>query len=149
MNYITDNMQKHDNYTEQMGRLKRAMNSEFYLEAIAIEYAVVEDRLESILRHSGVFNPEKHDTLEKKRRRLAEMQRSKKGLVRKYISEELLQAIYDWKENRNPMTHTLLKLDLCVEDARAIAEEGQRIAKELNNKVSLYNKALERQAQKQ
>ena len=53
-----DNEQKHINYTEQMGRLKKALKYEFYIEAIAIEYAVMEDRLESILRHEGVFNPE-------------------------------------------------------------------------------------------
>ena len=52
-----DNMQKYENYKEQMGRLKRALNSHFYLEAIFIEYAIMEDRLESGLRHAGRWNP--------------------------------------------------------------------------------------------
>ncbi len=34
------NIQKYENYREQMGRLKRALNSHFYLEAIFIEYAI-------------------------------------------------------------------------------------------------------------
>ena len=49
------NMQKHFNYQEQMVRLKKAMAAQFYLAAIFIEYAVMEDRLESILRHSSAF----------------------------------------------------------------------------------------------
>ena len=47
------NMQKYFNYQEQMVRLKKAMAAQFYLEAIFIEYAVMEDRLASVLIHSG------------------------------------------------------------------------------------------------
>lgn len=53
MEQITDNMQKYANYKEQMGRLSKALTQGFFLEAIFIEYAILEDRLESILRHSG------------------------------------------------------------------------------------------------
>ena len=66
------NMQKYFNYQEQMVRLKKAMAAQFYLEAIFIEYAVMEYRLESILRHSGVFNPERHSTIQAKLRRVSE-----------------------------------------------------------------------------
>lgn len=47
------NTQRYYNYIEQMVRLKKAMAAQFYLEAIFIEYAVMEDRLESILRQIG------------------------------------------------------------------------------------------------
>ena len=57
MQNITDNIQKYNNYKEQMGRLKKAISSEFYLEAISIEYAIVEDRVTSALRHAGKNNP--------------------------------------------------------------------------------------------
>ena len=60
---------KYLNYKEQMVRLKKAMAAQFFLEAIFIEYAVMEDRLESILRHSGVFYPERHNTIQAKLRR--------------------------------------------------------------------------------
>ena len=58
MEQITDNMQKYANYKEQMGRLSKALTQGFFLEAIFIEYAILEDRLESILRHSGKWNPD-------------------------------------------------------------------------------------------
>ena len=65
MEQISDNMQKYANYKEQMGRLKKALSQGFYLEAIFIEYAILEDRLESVLRHSGKWNgsPEKDQGL--------------------------------------------------------------------------------------
>ena len=61
MEQYIDNMQKYENYKEQMRRLKKALKEQFYLEAISIEYAIIEDRIESVLRHTGVFNPEKHN----------------------------------------------------------------------------------------
>lgn len=75
-NKIT-NMQKYENYRMQMGRHSRAIKAEFYLEAIFIEYAIMEDRLESILVHSGKFNPEKHNTMDKKLRKVEEISREK------------------------------------------------------------------------
>ena len=91
---VVSNIQKYFNYQEQMVRLKKAMAAQFYLEAIFIEYAVMEDRLESILRHSGVFNPERHNTIQAKLRRVSELRRAKKCLLNRSLSEELLQEIY-------------------------------------------------------
>ena len=54
MNDLT-NMEKYANYREQMERLNRAMKERFFLEAMFIEYAVMEDRCESILtRHCPI-----------------------------------------------------------------------------------------------
>ena len=43
----------YENYKEQMNRLKKAMANAFYLEALFIEYAIMEDRAEAILRYEG------------------------------------------------------------------------------------------------
>ena len=142
------NMQKYFNYQEQMVRLKKAMAAQFFLEAIFIEYAVMEDRLESILRHSGVFNPERHSTIQAKLRRVSELRRAKKSLLNRSLSEELLQEIYQWKDERNRLIHALMKQDLHTEDLQKIALEGQQIVKQLNSKATNYRKALERQAAK-
>lgn len=140
--------QKYLNYKEQMVRLKKAMAAQFYLEAIFIEYAVMEDRLESILRHSGVFNPERHSTIQAKLRRVSELRRAKKSLLNRSLSEELLQEIHQWKDERNRLIHALMKQDLHTEDLQKIALEGQQIVKQLNSKATNYRKALERQAAK-
>ena len=148
MEHKADNMQKYANYKEQRGRLKRALKEQYYLEAIAIEYAIIEDRIESVLRHSGVYHPDKHNMLNKKLNKLSEMQRNKKSLVRRYFSEELIGQIHDWKNERNPMTHALLNLKLHTEDLADIAQRGEKLVKTVSNKTSLYNKALAKQQEK-
>lgn len=144
----SDNQLKYGNYKEQMGRLKKAMANRFLLEALFIEYAVIEDRTESILRHAGVFNPEKHDKLWKKLNRIEEIARGKRSLLRKYITVETVAEIKAWKEDRNRLIHALLKQDLSTEELEQIAEEGQRLVKLLCSKATSYRRALERERQK-
>ena len=48
----TENQLKYENYREQFKRLNSALHSGFNLEAMFIEYAIMEDRTESILRHA-------------------------------------------------------------------------------------------------
>ena len=48
------NKQKQENYAHMKAGLKRALQAEFYYEAIFIEYAIVEDRCTSILKHAGI-----------------------------------------------------------------------------------------------
>ena len=60
---LSPNMQKYHNYQNQFSRLDKALKAEFYLEAIFIAYAIIEDRTESILRHTG-----KWEAYEKSRR---------------------------------------------------------------------------------
>ena len=48
----TENQVKYENYREQFKRLNSALNNGFNLEAMFIEYAIMEDRTESILRHA-------------------------------------------------------------------------------------------------
>ncbi len=143
-----NNQLKYGNYTEQMGRLKKAMGSGFYLEAMFIEYAVIEDRTESILRHAGVFNSEKHNTLARKLNRIADLARGKKALLRKYITVETVDEIRTWKGERNRLIHALLDQDLSTDELEQIAKEGQRLAKLLCSKATSYRGALERERQK-
>ena len=140
-----DNLLKYGNYKEQMGRLKKAMANNFLLEALFIEYAVIEDRTESILRHAGVFNPEKHDTLARKLNRISEIARGKKSLLGKYITVETVEEIRAWKDERNRLIHALLKQNLTTEELERIANEGQRLTKLLCSKATSYRRALERE----
>lgn len=139
------NMEKYGNYKEQMGRLKKAMDNHFLLEALFIEYAIMEDRCESLLRHSDAFNPEKHDTINKKLNRIAELVRNKKSLIRKYISAELIEEIKVWKEEHNRLIHTLMKQSLTGQELEQLAAQGQQIVKTLCSKTTSYKRALERE----
>ena len=50
---VTDNFDKQRTYRAQIGRYKRAMENEFFFEALLIDYALLEDRLRSMIYHMG------------------------------------------------------------------------------------------------
>ena len=150
MEQVIDNMQKYTNYKTQMGRLKKALNNQFYLEAIFIEYAVMEDRLESVLRHSGQWNPKPgtFQSLDSKRKRIAKLAEEKKSMIRKYFPSELTDNIELWKNERNRVIHALMKQSLHTDDLRKLALQGEELTRTISNKTTQYNRALERLAEK-
>lgn len=139
------NIQKYENYKAQMGRLNQAIKERFFLEAMFIEYAIMEDRCESILTHAGVFRADRHITITRKVRRLEALCQSSE-IARKYFSQELLESILVWKEKRNQFIHTLMKQTFTGEELEAFILEGQTIIKTLSSKSTSYKRALERQA---
>lgn len=52
---VENRSQKQLTYQKQMTRYKQAMNHEFYLEALLITYAMLEDRLKSFLYYIGAI----------------------------------------------------------------------------------------------
>lgn len=151
MEQISDNMQKYANYKTQMGRLKKALSYQFYLEAIFIEYAIIEDRLESVLRHGGNWNPKPgtFPTLDSKRKKIAKLAEEKKNPIRKYFPAELTDSIEIWKNERNRVIHALMKQALHTGDLRKIAIDGEALTKQICNKSTQYNRALERLTEKE
>ena len=142
-----DNMHKYENYKEQMGRLRRAIGSHFYLEAIFIEYAIMEDRLESALRHAGRWNPKPDEfiSLNRKVTLVRKMSEQKKSLAQKYFSQELLDDILLWKDDRNRMIHALLKQTIHSENLLDIVQKGNDLVKTLSNKTKSFNRMLDKQ----
>ena len=149
MEQISDNQQKYNNYREQMGRLTKAIKAEFYMEAVFIEYAIMEDRLESVLCHSGQWKPKPDQffSLDSKRKKVAKMAENKKSCAAKYFPPELTNQIDRWRLKRNSLIHALLKQSIHTEEVRSIALEGQTIAKTLNSKVTSYNRMLKRKSE--
>ena len=148
MEVTQDNLRKYANYREQMTRLKKAMQAEFYLEAIFIEYAIMEDRLESALRHAGRLKPGKYHPIGRKCAMLLQATKEK-DIAARYFPETLLQSVLAWKEERNRLIHALMKQELHTADLRAFAEAGQQIVKTLNSKTTSYNRALQRKNAKE
>ncbi len=149
--FITaDNAQKHENYREQFVRLKRALASEFYLEAIFIEYTIIEDRTESILRHAGMWDAylkkrgRYQVTLDSKIAYIQDFAREKKSIAHKYFSDTLMDEILEWKEERNRLIHALLKQSLTSEDVSKIAHTGERLTKEIRSRATNFSRAVER-----
>ena len=56
MKNVKNNTDRKINYIREYRRYKTALNNDYYLEAIAIVYAIMEDRLVSFLHHAGIVS---------------------------------------------------------------------------------------------
>ena len=146
---------KYENYQEQFKRLNTAMRSGFNLEAMFIEYAIMEDRTESILRHAGKWEAymkrrgKNGPTLNSKIIYIQrQMESNRKDLLNRYFSDDLLDRIRAWKEDRNRLIHALLKQQLGHNEVTDLASEGKRLVDELRNRVGNYNRAIDRRKAK-
>lgn len=141
-----DNEQKYFNYKIQMDRLNRAMRGKFYFEAVMIEYNIIDDRLKSLIKHSGRDEWKKGSLYSRTEtcRKLLEMD----ALACKYVSDELLCRIDGWRKRRNDLVHELMDNVIEDDELQTIAECGYDITKELKNKVNSYKRACDRQLQK-
>ena len=151
----TENQLKYENYREQFKRLNSALHSGFNLEAMFIEYAILEDRSESILRHA-----EKWEAYLKKQNGRDPTINSKIGYIRKlaafnndplhkYFSDDLLDRILAWKEDRNRLIHALLKQPLEHNEVTGLATQGKQLVDELRNRANKYNRAVDRRKAKE
>lgn len=147
---IAENMLKYANYKEQHERLTKALKHNFYLEAIFIEYAIIEDRLTSILRYEGntINSRNGYVSIEKKINKVRAISGESKGLAVKYFAPDFLDSIETWKNRRNPLIHALMKQQLTTEGLWELAIEGQTIVKELSRLSQNYKRAVERKARK-
>lgn len=151
------NMEKYENYKNQFQRLNRAMKNHFYLEAIAIEYAIIEDRTTSILAYEGnnrrrCDNMSLHNKLNKIKN-CANYSTPLRPWIGRYFSDDnsnkLIDRITDWKDyQRNRPTHRLMKILVTTEELHNYAENGKALCKELSNRANNYKRMVERKNSK-
>lgn len=149
------NQLKNENYKEQFKRLNSALKAGYNLEAMFIEYAVLEDRTESVLLHANKWESYlkkrgRHDpTLNSKIMYIMTlMEANRKELLNRYFSDGLLNEILIWKEERNRLIHALLEQQLAHNEISGLALEGKRLAEELRNRAGNYNRAVDRKKAK-
>lgn len=144
------NQQKYENYTEQFRRLKKALDNGFNLEAMFIEYAIMEDRTESILRHGGLWDAymkkqkDRSPTINSKITYIQKRIESGDKLLKKYFSDDLLNRVLLWKEERNRLIHALLKQQLAHNEISELAAQGNELVKALRSRTGSYNRAAEK-----
>ena len=146
METASQNLIKYSNYQEQFKRLNKALKSQFYLEAIFIEYAILEDRTKSILRHSNCSCKGKNEgSLFDRVEKIREIS-IHGSLPARYFDEALLDSILVWKNERNDLIHALMKRSLTTEELQMLAADGYKLARILANKSTNYTRALERRS---
>ena len=150
----TENQLKYENYREQFKRLNSALNNGFNLEAMFIEYAIMEDRTESILRHADKWEAYiksrkgREPGIDSKIRYIQKLAEQKKTIPNKYFSDDLLDRILIWKEDRNRLIHALLKQQLEHNEVSELAAQGKQLVDELRNRANKYNRAVDRRKEK-
>ncbi len=146
---LAPNMQKYVNYKEQFKRLNSALKNHFYLEALFIEFAIMEDRTESILSYeSNEIKSEKFVSIDRKLKKIKKIAEEKASLANRYFSDDLIDDLLDWKEERNRMIHALMKQALTTEMLETLALQGKSLARELCNRSTNYKRAVLRRKEK-
>lgn len=137
-----DNYEKNLKYRSLHESLSKALKNEFYYEAIFIEYAILEDRTSSILKHAKINIED--STLNNKIKAIKGEAIFKDNYIKKHIDNSLLDSITKWKNERNLLIHDLVKLSYSNDDIKKIALKGQEIVKKFSGKSTLVTKYLDK-----
>lgn len=143
-----NNIEKKEKYSNLMSRLKRATDNEYYYEAIFIEYAILEDRTESLLKHAGKKFQENNGNpfkISKKLNKLKSEKEFQTSYIRKHLTEELIEKIYEWKIQRDKLMHNIINLQYKNDEIKMLALNGECLVKKFNSKSQLVNKYLDNQ----
>ena len=141
------NNEKYEAYKAMKMNLNKAMKSGFYYQAIFIEYAIIEDRCLSVLKHAGVkyLDSKGHEiSLKEKLRKMKGNPAFLTDYVRKRITSELIDEIETWKTDRNQLVHALAKIPYNNDSIREVAERGQTLINTLDNKVRSANRFFDK-----
>lgn len=143
-----NNIEKKEKYANLMSKLKKATDNEYYYEAIFIEYAILEDRTESLLKHAGKRFQESNGNpfkISKKLNKLKSEKEFQTSYIRKHLTEELIEKIYEWKIERDKLMHNIINLQYKNDEIKILALNGECLVKKFNSKSQLVNKYLDKQ----
>ena len=112
------NIQKQDAYRVECGRLKKAFEYGFYLEAVSIEYALIEDRLNALLYYSGIVS------------------RKEKLMITRFAKPYVKHVLKVYDNKRITITQIGVKIDLI----RCLLEIDEEKSTEMDESVESKRK---------
>ena len=101
-----------------------------------------------MLEHAKVFKDIDKCTLNVKLNKLKSNKIFQDKYIQKHLTKELLDEIYDWKNQRNKLMHDIIKTDYDNEKVKTLALNGECLAKKLNNKSKLINNYFDKKYEK-
>ena len=141
------NEEKRQVYAILKTKLRIALDQEFYLEALLLEYAIAEDRLNSILDHLNVNRKNKKGKdigitfkIDRVRRLISES-----NLAHKRITIEQLDTIMEWKMIRDDLVHHSCQHLFNNDEVRDCALTGAEVVRLLSNSAQKIKRAVEKQ----
>lgn len=141
------NEEKRQVYAILKTKLKIAMDQEFYLEALLLEYSIVEDRLLSILKHLGLKYTDSNDRelqIGKKIKKVRGQIENDNPLVVGKIDLNMIDRIFAWKDTRNDLVHNSCHRLFNNDEVTKCAEEGAEIVRQLSNSATRIKRAADR-----
>ncbi len=130
-------MTKYETYRSMFNDLNKSMRDGFYYQAVFLEYAVLEDRLTSVLKHANVKYMNKKGreiNISDKISRISKSPELSSCFVQSRLTPELLEDLTKWLKKRNDLVHNLAKLPYNNEQVKLTAEEGYEICKIIKNR---------------
>ena len=119
-----------------------------------IEYAIMEDRTESILRHAEKWEAYmkkqngRKPTINSKAKYIQKLAAFNNDLLHKYFADDLLDQILNWKDERNRLIHALIVQKFEHNEISTLAEHGKQLVDELRKRAGSYNRAIDRRNMK-
>ena len=142
------NQEKYEVYRALKVDLKKALATGFYFEAVMIEYAIIENRLSSIIDHGGVWkNPyNENKTITAKIKAIkTQVEQKHPILSAKLKSEpELFDEIVIWKDERNTFVHRACTHGYDKDELKKLAEDGKILVDKICNGADRVKKASEK-----
>ncbi len=136
-----NNQEKHDVYAKLSVDLRKALYSGFYLQAVFIEYAMFEDRLNSLLKHAGLSYTRSNGKDININQKISKVKNNYVDPFSvKRLTPELMDQIEKWKDNRNDLVHHLVNISFDDEEIKKIALEGNELLKVFKSRVSSVNR---------
>lgn len=140
------NDEKRQVYAILKTKLKIAMDQQFYLEALLLEYSIIEDRLLSILKHLGLKYTESNGNelqIGRKISKIIGQIENKNPLLKGRLEYDLIDQILVWKKTRNNLVHNSCHRLFNNEEVTSCAEQGKELVRQLSNSAKSIKRASE------
>ncbi len=145
METIENKMELHENFKQNFSRLNRALKYKFFLEAIFIAYAIIEDRTKAILIYNDCKEEKKEPwTLDRKIKKIEKIFKQTNTSLKLNINEDIIVNLQNWKAKRNKLVHNLLRQNISSDKLNDLAQEGIELARAYDK----YCKKFKRRYQK-
>lgn len=137
---------KFSHYKAMIERMKAARPAGFHLEASWYAYAIVEDRLVSILHNSGGAYEKPGRLFRNMGRKIGIVLKRKKkdSLLEAYFPDATMAELVSWKNARNDLMHAMADGTSPMEDidteAQKLSEDGERIAHDFCRRARLLKR---------
>ncbi len=142
------NYEKQEIYSSMKRNLSKAIQAGFYYEAIFIEYAIIEDRCTSLLKHANIRWVESNGNELKLSTKLNKLRSNPKFVlpyVRKRLPLDFIDRIDSWKKQRDRFIHDLAKIPYDDDNVKQVAMDGNEIVRILDNKSRSVNRFYDKQ----